>query len=204
MPRQARNADRRRLSASIANAKVAVATAWLVAMALGPSGCAPAVEAASPGRPLPRYDTEAAELFDDAIEPAAVGYTLDSTPSSKRPHLRERTLAADAVVRARVVTLTSNHEEGEGSWQMGLRTIDTVAGKNPPGTFTLRIKTSDPSAGIVRSNEGQIAGMTFVVFVHEFAGGADGAPPELHFHVAPDSKDELDAVHQAALLGEVR
>jgi hypothetical protein len=191
-------------------ASFAVRTSAFVALAtfaaLAAAACASTVEAAPVGRALAPYDVRAADLFDDAIEPAAVGYTMDSTPSSKRPHLRERTLAADAVVRARVVTLTSNRDEGVGAWQMGLRTIETLAG-NPPAAFTLQIKTTDPSAGIVRSNEGRIAGMTFVAFLHEFADDADasaGGSAQLHFHVAPDSKDEVDAVRQAALLGEVR
>jgi hypothetical protein len=149
----------RRLPAAIAVAAVAIAAgAWRAAvLALGSSlaaassaglaGCAPEVQAAAPARVLPRYDRRAAELFDDAIEPSAVGYRLESIPSSMRPHLRERTLAADAVVRARAVTLTANHDEAANSWQVGLRTIETLAGANPPVTFTLQIRGTDPSAG---------------------------------------------------------
>jgi hypothetical protein len=90
---------------------------------------------------------------------------------------------------------------------MALRTIETLAGTNPPDSFTLLIKNTNPSAGVVRDMESRIAGMTFVAFLREFAPapGADGAgPAQLHFHVAPDSKDEVDAVREAALLGEVR
>jgi len=211
MPRRLPDADSRRVALSgTPTASFAVGTSAFVALAaLAAAACVPTVEAASIGRPLAPYDLRAADLFDDAIEPAAVGYTLDSTPSSKRPHLQERTLAADAVVRARAVTLTSNRDEGVGAWQMGLRTIETLAGSNPPATFTLQIKTTDPSAGVVGSNEGRIAGMTFIAFLREFAGdgaassGGD-ASAQLHFHVAPDSKDEVDAVRRAALLGEVR
>jgi hypothetical protein len=188
-------------------ALLALSSCLAAASSGGLAGCAPEVEAATPARVLPHYDRRAAELFDDAIEPSAVGYRLESIPSSMRPHLRERTLAADAVVRARAVTLTSNHDEAANSWQVGLRTIETLAGTNPPAAFTLQIRASDPSAGVVRSNEGQIAGKTFVAFLREFspAPGADGAAAaQLHFHVAPDSKDEVDAVREAALLGEVR
>jgi hypothetical protein len=171
---------------------------------IGIVGCGPEPEAAAPQRALPRYDAASAELFDDAIEPGAVGYTLESVPSFKSPALRARTLAADAVVRARAITLTSNREDATRSWELGLRTLETLAGTGAPASFTLVIKGTDPSAGIVRSNEARIPGMTFVAFLHDFAGPGGSRAAELHFHVAPDSKDEVDAVRQATLLGEVR
>jgi hypothetical protein len=187
-------------------ARGVVVGAWMALLASG--GCAPPTEAAEPARALPPYDRPAAELFDDAVEPSAVGYTLESTPSSKRPHLRDRTLAADAVVRARVVTVTSDSRDAAGALQVGLRTIETLSGANPPNSFTLLIKNTNPSAGVVRDVESRIAGMTFVAFLREFApapGPEEANGPgaaQLHFHVAPDSKDEVDAVREAALLGE--
>ncbi|MCL2450176.1 MAG: hypothetical protein FWD17_14610 [Polyangiaceae bacterium] len=176
----------------------------------GAGGCATrsdVVGATAPERALPSYDAQSAELFDDAIEPAAVGYALESTPTFKAPALRDRTLTADAVVRARAVTLTSSHEDASGSWQLGLRTLETLAGTAAPGSFTLEIKATDPSAGVIRASEGRIAGMTFVAFLRAFAEPAkqrEERSAQLHFHVAPDSKDEVDAVRKAALLGEVR
>jgi hypothetical protein len=168
--------------------------------------CAEPAPQAPAARALPRYDAAAADLFDDAIEPAAVGIPLEARADPKGLHLRALTVAADAVVRARAITLTSRHEEGAPSWQLGLHTLETLAGSAPPETFTLQIKGTDPSAGIVRSTEGQIAGKTFVAFLREFSDDdrSHGDAAQLHFHVAPDSKDEVDAVRQAALLGEVR
>ena len=126
--------------------------------------------------------------------------------------LRERTQTGDAVVRARVVTVTSGPESQGNGWRIGLRTLETVAGKRPPeGEFTFIVEGKAPAAGVVRMLEARLVGATFVVFVRTFgqaeAGGdvsAGGRVAELHFHFAKDDKDELGAVREASLLGEVK
>ena len=125
--------------------------------------------------------------------------------------LRERTQTGDAVVRARVVTVTSGPESQGHGWRIGLRTLETVAGKRPPeGEFTFVVEGKAPAAGIVRMLEARLVGATFVVFVRKFdrrkrrrrQRRRQGA--ELHFHFAKDDKDELGAVREASLLGEVK
>jgi hypothetical protein len=164
---------------------------------------------------LPPYAGHATELFDDVIEPAAVGYQGTILGGSPRDDamLRERTQTGDAVVRARVVTVTSGPASDGDAWRIGLRTLETIAGKRPPdGEFTFVVEGKAPAAGIVRTLEARLIGATFVVFVRTFvhvdAGEADRASErrsaELHFHFAKDDKDELGAVREASLLGEVR
>ena len=147
------------------------------------------------------------------IEPSAVGYRGADESGSLKDNalLRERTQTGDAVVRARVVTVTSEPElQGDG-WRIGLRTLETVAGKSPPDSeFTFVVQGTGPAAGIVRMLEARLIGSTFVVFVRKFgheAGGDPGAAEsvaDIHFHFAKGDKDELGAVRQASLLGEVR
>jgi hypothetical protein len=157
---------------------------------------------------LPEYSTRDSELFDDAIEPAAVGYSLSGPMNAGRdPQLRRRTQAADYVVRVRVVTVTSNPVGDGRAWLVGLRTMDVLVGGKPAETFTLTIKDSDPAAGILKATEGKLVGSTLIAFLRQFQGlspprGTGG--PELHFHVAGDSKEEVDRVREAALLGAVR
>ncbi len=150
------------------------------------------------------------------IEPSAVGYRgADESGSFKdNALLRERTQTGDAVIRARVVTVTSEPELRGDGWRIGLRTLETVAGKRPPDDlereFTFVVQGAGPAAGIVRMLEARLIGSTFVVFVRKFGhdGGGDPGAAEsvadIHFHFAKDDKDELGAVHQASLLGEVR
>ena len=70
-----------------------------------------------------------------------------------------------------------------------------------------------PAAGVVRMLEARLVGATFVVFVRTFGHTGDGSDvgasdkekgAELHFHFAKDDKDELGAVREASLLGEVK
>jgi hypothetical protein len=165
---------------------------------------------------LPSYDARATQLFDDMIDPAAVGYggSVIGTEQAHSPKddalLRERTQTGDAVVRARVVTVTSGADGQDSGWQIGLRTLETVAGKKPPeGEFSFFVASKGPAAGVVRMLDARLIGFTFVVFVRAFeadgdAGAAADPGSALHFHFAKDDKDELGAVHQASLLGEFR
>src|SRR5579884_19723 len=111
-------------------------------LALGTTACAAgAPEPRGPARPVPAYDTDAAALFDDAIEPTAVGL---GSGLRKPPHvdnaLRERTQVGDGVLRVRVVTITSKQEDSGRSWQLGVRTMEALAGARPPsGDFTLAV-----------------------------------------------------------------
>lgn len=160
--------------------------------------------------PLIPYTGRSAELFDDAIEPAAVGYSGGGQGVAPRSDalLRERTQTGDAVVRARVVTVTSNAEDTGPSWDIGLRTLETLAGKHAPDKdFTFRVGGQGVAAGIVRSLEARLVGSTFVVFMREFGSAGAGDQPagrQLHFHFGKDDTDELAAVRQASLLGDVR
>jgi hypothetical protein len=165
-------------------------------------------DAQSPVRVLPPYLGRATELFDDGIEPTAVGFPLDPSDSPLADtRVRERTQTGDAVVRARVRTVTSKVEGGRRSWQLGLRVLDHLAGSGPlDPDFTLSVLPSDPAAGIVRGFEAGLIGKTFIVFVREFshAGALPGDPGDLRYHVAGETPDELGAVRAAVLLDRVR
>jgi hypothetical protein len=165
-------------------------------------------DARNPDRPLPPYIGHAIELFDDAIEPTAVGFPSDtgSTPQGDT-RVRERTQTGDAVVRARIRTVTAKVEDRGRSWQVGLHLIERLGGSGPiENDFTLSVQASDPAAGIIRALEGQLIGKTFVVFVREFAraGALQGEAGDLRFHIAGDSPDETKAVKAAVLEDEVR
>jgi hypothetical protein len=174
-------------------------------------GAAP--EAEGPKRDLPPFTGRPTELFDDKIEPGALGAQLgviDPGGASRGTVrtdslLNERTRQADAVVRARVTTVTANRETVGARWQIGLRTMERLAGAGPLGQeFTLQVGATDPSAGVLRAFESRLIGSTFVALVRKFAQTSPGGETQLHFHVASDSKAELEAVHAAVLLGSVR
>jgi hypothetical protein len=177
-----------------------------LAMALAlVGGCGPATpDPAYPSRSLPAYEGRSTELFDDGIEPRAVGIEVEATGKTKGDAaLRERTQVGDATLRVRVSTVTSKDEDTGTTYQVGFRTLEKLAGQHPPGEeFVVRVDRTSTAAGILKSFEGRLVGMTFIAFVRAFVR-PDG-DHELHFHLAPDKKDVLDAVHAAMALGELQ
>jgi hypothetical protein len=160
--------------------------------------------AESPKRPLPSYAGRAVELFDDAIESKAVGLDLEqSTPARADPLLRERTQVADAVLRARIDTVTAKQEDSGTTYTVTLHTAEKLTGSYPPASpFSVKVDRTDKAAGILRSFEARLVGMQFVIFVREFVR-PDG-DSELHFHMAPDSKEVLAAINEAMTLAELK
>jgi hypothetical protein len=180
-------------------ARASFAALSLVALvACGGRSSAPAA------RPIAAYSGRAAELFDDTIEPAAVGLDFDRGYSPRSdPLLRERAQTADASVRVRVATVTAKKNGPEETYQLGLHTVEVLTGKNaPPVDFTVTISKTSESHGIVKNFEARLIGYSFVAFVREFA--MPSGDRELHFHLAPDTKDVKKAVDDAMVIGGLK
>jgi hypothetical protein len=157
--------------------------------------------ARAPGPPLPAYGARDAELFDDAIEPKAIGFDVADSKGGDRL-LADRTAESDGVVRARVVTVTSKQEESGRGLLLAMHPLETLAGRRAPASdFTLLVSPRAPAAGVLGSMESRLVGLTFVVFVRGFASPreAGDGEGELHFHLAPDDKAEQDRVRAASL-----
>lgn len=174
----------------------------LAALLAAPPACDGA--GARPTRPLPSYAGHAAELFDDVIEPRAVGQDIDPANAPRAdPLLRERAQVGDAVLRVRVSTITAKREDTGTSYQLGFHILAKLAGSAPPDDgFMVTVPRDSPSRGTLASFEGRIVGMTLVIFVRAFVR-PDG-DQELHFHVGPDSADEIQAVKDAMALSELK
>ncbi|WP_394821049.1 hypothetical protein [Pendulispora albinea] len=108
----------------------------------------------------------------------------------------------DAVLRARVDTVTAKNDGVDSRYDLGLRTLERLAGEHPPSVenFTVRIDRSSPASNILKNFQNRLGGRIFIVFVREFVR-PDG-DTELHFHASPDSKDVASAVREAAAFGE--
>jgi hypothetical protein len=158
------------------------------------------------GANFPAYTGHPTELFDDGIDPIAVGYQLEpGPPPAGDAKLRERVQTADAVVRAKVTTVTSKKEDTGRSWQLGMHLLGRLAGSGKmDDDFSLDVESTDQGAGMVKAFEANLVGATFVVAAKTFA--KEGAPGEsdLHFHLSADKPDVLAAIKQAVLLEQVR
>jgi hypothetical protein len=176
--------------------------AAVLAVLVGSAGCGPEADPkTAASRPLPAYAGRASDLFDDAVDPAAVGMDFDKgyTPKSD-PMLRERAQVSDAVLRVKVSTVTGKKDGPEATYQLGLHIVEKMSGTNaPPTDFTVTVNKSSESHGILKNFEGRLVGYPFIAFVREFVR-PDG-DHEVHFHLSPDTKDVKDAVGNAVILG---
>jgi hypothetical protein len=156
-----------------------------------------------PESQLPKWSGHSTELFDDVIEPRAVGLELNITATPRAdPTLRERTQTGDAVLRVRVETVTQSGYGRNVRHQLSFVTLEKLAGQRPPPVnFVVTMDESNPSIGIIRSVEARLGGKTFIAFVKAF--GQDGER-QYHFHLAPDTKDVRDAVQDAVALGDFK
>ncbi len=186
--------SRSRAHALVAVLAVTAAQAW---------GCGGVETTAAPSRALVPYAGRQADLFDDTIEPAAVGLDFDRGYAPRVDKaLRERAQTGDAVVRVRVSTVTAKTDGPETTYQLGLQTVERLAGKEMPAHFTIQIDKSSESHGIMKSFESRLVGYGFIAFVREFA--TPSGERELHFHLAPDTKEVKMAVEEAVLLGRLK
>ncbi|MBX3208109.1 MAG: cobalamin ABC transporter substrate-binding protein [Labilithrix sp.] len=177
--------------------------AGVLASSLG-LGCGGGTEASDPSRQLAPYSGRQADLFDDSIAPAAVGLDFDRGYAPRLDKtLRERTQVGDAVLRVRVSTVTAKTDGPDAMYQLGLHTVEKLAGKHPPPVdFTVQINKASESHGIMKNFESRLVGYAFIAFVREFAHPSGDR--EVHFHLAPDTKDVKAAVGDAMLMGELR
>jgi hypothetical protein len=175
----------------------------LVALVVWATACEPSQPASGPVSGLPPWDAHAHEVFDDNIDPAAVGLSLDGPSPRFDAHLRERAQTSDVVARMRVQTVTVDSIGEQQTYhlgvQVGVPTITTA--KLPDRTFELSIKPTSPGFGIAKSFDSRLRGQTFVGFIKRF-GGEDGEPM-VHWHLAPDTAEVVAAIKEAVALREI-
>lgn len=184
--------------------------AWLLAAALlvaaSAAACGePSTEARSPASlGLSPWSDRARVIFDDNIEPAAVGYTMDVPSARGDKFLRERALTAELVARLRVQTVTVETIGDDSTYHLGVQVATPTLAPNPrieEKTLELVIRATTPAYGIAKALDQRMQGQTFIGFVSRFAS-ADGSEIELHWHLAPDTADVAEAVKEAVALGE--
>jgi hypothetical protein len=181
-----------------------LATAFALS-ALSALGCGGSESGAnSPSRALPAYSGHEAELFDDGIDPKAVGLDYDGALDPRLDtKFRERAQVSDAILRAKVDTVTERGEGAQARYDIAFKTLEKLGGENaPPADFTLHIEGTSPSAGIVRTMQTSLGGKSFVTFVREFRR-ADGEA-EWHFHLSPDTKEAVSAARDAMTAFEMK
>ncbi len=179
-------------------ASMAIFATLLFASSAASVACGPGADTVVPRRALPTYIGHETELFDDGIEPRAVGMEFE-TPDNplSDPKFKERIGISDSVVRGRVTTVTAREEDTGTAYQVSLKTVGTLTGGFPPGdTFTLDVNRHSGAVGVLRNFNGRLVGMSFIVFLRAYVR-PDG-DQELHFHITQDADDVRKAVTETA------
>lgn len=174
-----------------------------VASGLGATACGPEQPAKTAGSELPRWEGRAVQVFDDNIDPAAVGLSLDGPSPRNDANLRERAQTADVVARVRVQTVTVDSAGEHQTYHLGIQVgIPTLAeSKLHDRTFELNIKSTSGAFGIARSFDTRLRGQTFVGFIKRF--GTDDGDAQVHWHLAPDTAEVVAAIKEAVALREI-
>lgn len=143
-------------------------------------------------------------VFDDNIDPAAVGYTMDAPSARSDKFLRERAQTGEVVARMRVQTVTIDTVGDDSTYHLGVQIASPTLAPNPKieeRTLELVIRSSSPAFGIAKALDQRMQGVTFIGFARRFAS-ADGTEVELHWHMSPDTADVAEAVKEAVALAE--
>jgi hypothetical protein len=168
-------------------------------------GCSDAIpEVKAPaGANLPRWEGHARELFDDNIDPAAVGLSMEGPSPRSDPFLRERSQTAAVTARVRVQTVTVDSIGDQKTYHLGVQvgTPTLAVARVPDRSFELSIKPSSLAFGIARAFDSRLRGSTFIGFIGRFQG--EDGEVEVHFHLAPDSAEVASAIKEAVALQEL-
>ncbi len=174
----------------------------LLVLALLPSCGGSEGDAQMPAGSLPRWEGDLRTLFDDEIDPVAVGMAMDGRSPGTDPMLRSRAQAAEIVARMRVQTLNSNTRGAANSYsvvlQIGQPPLLPLAYETD--TVELIITPESGAYGMVQNLESKLQGWVFIGFVRRFAG-VEG--PELHWHLAADHAEVANIVKEIAVMEEL-
>lgn len=148
------------------------------------------------------YQGQATVLFDDQIDPNAVGLADVQNKPQLDPVLRARAQTAEAVARVRVATVTVDSAAGKPVYRMNL---DLTGGSIARRGFDdeqieIAVRSDSPAFGVVKWLDTRLIDRTFVAFFHRFAGPDE---VELKFHLSADNPEVLAAVREAAALREI-
>ncbi len=172
------------------------------------SALAGAATACGPSRPsanasvasLPPYEGRATELFNDGLDPAVVGLTMEKPIYRGDLLFRERCQAAEHVARMKITTVTEGTNDGKKTITLGFATVERLAGATPPSTIEGAFGAASPSFGLIDRMQGKLQGKLVVVTWRTFRQDEQAVT---HVFVAPDDPEVVGAVHENVALVEL-
>jgi hypothetical protein len=175
----------------------------LAAVAVGCDSNAPPAMTPASTAGFPAYAGPVIEVFDDQIDPAAVGLSMEGVSPRSDRFLRQRAQTADVVARVRINTVTADSIGDDVTYHLDVEVaFPTLAPtKDEERSFELSIRPANRAFPIAKAFDQRLRGMTFVGFMRRFMG-PDGEP-EVHWHLSPDNAEVAGAVKEAVTLREL-
>ena len=165
---------------------------------------APNTAAQGPQNPqdFPFYSNSAAQLFDDRIDPRAVGLADVGNDPRLDPILRQRTQNAEVVGRTRVSTVNIDSVGGKPVYRLRFKLLDSPIVARGFASEQLEVAVGDdsPAFGIVKSLDTRLIDYSFIGFFRRFSGDYE---PRVRFHLSADDPQVLAAVRDASALREI-
>ena len=168
----------------------------LVSAAFAPACTPPSGEAAWTASDV-LYTRRDAQLFDDLFRAELFGVEHTVEPPERDPRLTERTIVADSVCQAKVITVTRGGVQSGSSYTIVLRPEPKpLSGRKLPETVTLVIFRSSPIFAWLEAAGQSWVGTRVVLFARVFMDG-------LHYHATTDTEPVRKAIEQAAVLNSL-
>ncbi|MFO0661712.1 MAG: hypothetical protein U0165_18045 [Polyangiaceae bacterium] len=169
---------------------------------IGAQACLPQPSNASAEvRSLPEYKDQDATLFDDSVEPYAIGLSLDRPSSRGNSVFRSRAQNARSIMRMRIDTVTTGGGINRSVIRVGMKRVGKpLLGKDESEGFEVEVATGSNAFALFKQAGDRIQGRTVVCMWKLFRVNDE---PTLHFYLAPDDDETLAAVRDAVALQEL-
>ncbi len=175
-----------------------------IALVAGLAGCDPDGPAPGPRAPTGQLMPWAGPwqaLFDDGIDPAAVGTSLEARDPASDPLLKDRTRTAELVARMRVKSSFRNAYGDRVQFQLQLQIgYQLLRPRITDPEIELTISAGTGAFGLLNENPGALKDRVFIGFVRRFVG-PNGT--ELHWHLTADTVEVARAVEAASALQDL-
>lgn len=152
---------------------------------------------------LPPYENPSAELFDDTIEPAALGLSMAASGNLQfDPKFRERAQQADVVSIVRVTTVTISKADDKSTYTLRFEPTREFKGTFEDDLREIVISEHSPQMfSVISAVQTRARGRTMVGFWRRFREQNRMA---LHFHFFPDTEDTTKAIQDSLALEDLK
>ena len=148
---------------------------------------------------LPVYEGKDAQLFDDTIEPAAFGMSMDRPHFRGDAKFRARAQAAGSLAQMKVTTVTIDKLDEKATYHLVLKRADRLGGADEDG-LEIVVKEGAPGYSVIAQVKARARDKTVVAMWKHFRVGDEDV---IHYYFAPDDQETVMAAKEAMALQEV-